>query len=258
MTHVIRRRLPPAVGKLPSIDVGTLPPVEIDEELLSPSDLFHGEQANEQFEQGIMNLEDPDHPGLDQSRDVVLERKVVVSRGSSNLPQRKLVKSPTRIRVVPVQDDEETFAETEPVRIEKKLRAKKTGVNPIEDIMAAMRDGEAVMIKREGSSSYSVSVIPNDIIVSKTGFQYLKKGITGKQYWREVLNPDFEVWSKKWTAMTYSEKIAYAEKHKISWEHIEDERLNVMRLTEAVRKAEHIEKYKEEYRKRSARNKIRG
>jgi hypothetical protein len=161
------------------------------------------------------------------------------------------------------EEDMELFDEPgyepEVVHTKKVTKAKKTGVNPIEDIMKAMREGEAVMIKCLGVNTYQVSVIPNDIIVSKTGFQYLKKGITGRQYWLEVLNPEFEEWSKKWNAMTYSEKLKYAKSKKIKWESVPDNpKLDVMRMSEAVRKAENIEKYKPEYMKRSARSKIRG
>ena len=157
------------------------------------------------------------------------------------------------------EDDVEEEVKPEPVVVARKLKAKKIGVNPIEDIMTAMRSGEAVMIKREGSSTYSVSLVPNDIIVSKVGYKYLKKGISGRQYWDEVLNPEFVEWSKKWNTMTYSEKLEYAEKNGIVWNRKPDnEKYDVMMLTDAVRKFNNIEKYKEQYRKRSARAKVKG
>jgi hypothetical protein len=161
-----------------------------------------------------------------------------------------------------LDSEEEHSVDAEPharLRIEKKMKIKKTGVNPIEDIMLALRQGETVSVMREGLNSYSVAIVPSEIIISKAGFQRMKRGLTGKQYWEEVLNPEFEQWIKRWGTLTYSEKLSYAVTHKIEWVRVEDnERMDVMHLTEAVRKAENIEKYKPEYRKRTARNKIRG
>jgi hypothetical protein len=214
-----------------------------NDNLLPPSAIFTGEEAQRQIEEAI---EDPDQIPLEEDEIDPFEEEVKPSKT-------------TRVRMVttPVVDDAEE--EPEVIKTKKITKARKIGVNPIEDIMTAMRNGEALMLKKEGINTYQVSVIPNDIIVSKTGFQYLKKGITGRQYWDEVLNPAFTEWSKKWNAMTYSEKLKYTKSKGIKWDAVADNpKLDVMRMTEAVRKAENIEKYKPEYRKRSARSKVRG
>jgi len=251
-TNPQRRRL---IGR------GTLPESDT---LLPPAAVFTGEQAELQVQDAL----DAEAQGLDEEYDdtpitaVVdidkqnREEKVVrkLTRNSVTL------KKPSKVEIIVEDDDEEEGKEalpTEPVP-SKKFKARKVGVNPIEDIMNAMRSGEAIMVKREGVNSYQVSVVPNDIIVSKTGFKYLKKGITGRQYWEEVLNPEFAIWSKKWNSMTYTEKVAYATKLGVAWRHTDNERMDVMLMSEAVRKAEHIDKYKPEYMKRSARAKVRG
>lgn len=218
MTAVIRRRIIPR-GVLPS------------EELLPPSEVF--------------NKEEPENPIPVVSKPVKKSRVEIVTSDEEEDFDK--------------EDDIEEVVKPEPIIVTRKLKAKKIGVNPIEDIMTAMRSGEAVMIKREGSSTYTVSLIPNDILISKVGFRYLKRGISGKQYWEEVLNPEFVDWSKKWSTMTYSEKIAYAEKNGITWNRkLDNEKYDVMMLTDAVRKFNHIEKYKEQYRKRAARAKVKG
>lgn len=200
-------------------------------------------------------------PGEDNSVKL-LPPSEVFDKEEEELPvltQPAVDKAP-KLQVIKEEDEDNSTEEEvdqEP-KVTKKLKAKKIGVNPITDIMEEMRSGEAVMIKKDGLSSYTVSIIPNDILVSKTGYKYLKKGLSGKQYWDEVLNPEFPVWSAKWGSMTYDEKLAYAIKNKIVWNKTEDARLNVMLLTEAVRKSLNIEKYKPEYRKRSARAKVRG
>ena len=191
--------------------------------------------------------------------DEEVKTEPVVSKKRTEIP--KLSSSKVKI-VTREEDDEEKDVDEQiqqPVIVDKRVKIKKTGTNPVSDIMDYMRSGEAIMVKKEGTSSYTVSIVPNEILISKTGYQYLKKGVTGKQYWNEVLNPAFVEWSRKWTAMTYSEKLDYAKSHNISWDTVEgNERLNLMNLSEAVRKVENIEKYKPEYMKRSARSKIRG
>jgi len=228
------------------------------ETLLPPAAIFTGEQAELQLQEGLDGV-DIKFQSVDEYDNTELEEltKPPVKSVQSVVPRKV-----SRVQIITRDEDEEDTkvdkVPSEPVPV-KRLKATKVGFNPIEDIMNAMRSGEAVMIKREGTNSYQVSVVPNDIIVSKTGFKYLKKGITGKQYWQEVLNPEFEVWSKKWNSMTYTEKLAYATKLGVTWRRSEsNERLDVMNMSEAVRKAECIDKYKPEYKKRSARAKVRG
>lgn len=225
MTPIIRNNKPPTstrrrllTGRLSS---DSLPP---------PSAIFTGEEAQRQLEEDI---ESPDQLPLEEGETDPFE---------DFEPAKPTIEE-----------------EPEVIKTKRVTKARKIGTNPIEDIMSSLRDGEALMLKKEGINSYQISVIPNDIIISKTGFQYLKKGLTGRQYWDEVLNPEFAVWSKKWNAMTYSEKLKYTKSKKIVWEPVPDnQKLDVMRMTEAVRKAENIEKYKPEYMKRSARSKVRG
>jgi hypothetical protein len=241
----VRRRL---------ITRGTLPA----ELLPPPSAVFGGEQAQAQLEEALEagNAEEYD--------DTPIEEVAKLEEPTTRRIPHNTVRfsKPSKVKVISSEEEpseEESFTETEPVKVEKKFKGKKTGTNPVEDIMKAMRSGEAIMIKCDGLNSYQVSIIPNDIIVSKTGFRYLKKGITGKQYWIEVLNPEFTEWVEKWGKMTYTEKKAYADKLGVVWRRSEtNERLDVMNMAEAVRKAENIEKYKPEYMKRTARAKIRG
>jgi hypothetical protein len=256
MTAIIRSTIPQrrrliGRGKLSESDA-----------LLPPAAVFTGEQADLQMQEVIDSEAQVVDEEYDDSELEEITKKPAESVQTVIKPP---VKKVSRVRIITKDDEEgededvgENTPPSEPVPA-KQLKAKKVGFNPIEDIMNAMRSGEAVMIKREGTNSYQVSVVPNDIIVSKTGFKYLKKGITGKQYWNEVLNPEFEVWSKKWNSMTYTEKLAYATKLGVTWRRSEtNERLDVMNMSEAVRKAENIDKYKPEYKKRSARAKVRG
>lgn len=186
-------------------------------------------------------------------------RRKLIPRGvlppkipETNKPSSEPVK---RVRT---KRSQETSAPEEPMPVDKEFKAKKSGKNPVEDIMEALRKGEAIMVKKEGVSSYAVSIIPNEVIVSKTFNNILKKGIAGGQYWKEVLSPEFTEWIAKWNSMTITEKYEYADKHNIEWKHAENQKLDIMNLTTAAREQSNIEKYKPEYRDRAARSRIRG
>lgn len=186
-------------------------------------------------------------------------RRKLIPRGvlppkipETNKPSSEPVK---RVRT---KRSQETSAPEEPMPIDKEFKAKKSGKNPVEDIMEALRKGEAIMVKKEGVSSYAVSIIPNEVIVSKTFNNILKRGVIGKQYWEEVLNPEFTDWIAKWNAMTTTEKYDYAGEHKIEWKHAENQKLDIMNLTEAARLISGVQKYKPEYQSRQARARIRG
>lgn len=165
------------------------------------------------------------------------------------------VSTPAVPRRIKKRDDK---VENDHVIVDKKFKAKKSGKNPVEDIIEVLRKGEALMIRKDGISSYIVSIVPNEVIVSKTFNNILKKGIIGKQYWEEVLSPEFTEWISKWNAMTVTEKYEYAEKHAIVWKHSDEQKIDIMSLTEAARAAAGVQKYKPEYQSRQARARIRG
>lgn len=71
-----------------------------------------------------------------------------------------------------------------------------------------------------------------------------KPKAVGKEFWDEVLSPEFLEWSKEWTPLTFAEKKKRAVKAGATWDAHKDPRVEVMRITEAYRDAMGIEKYK--------------
>lgn len=81
--------------------------------------------------------------------------------------------------------------------------------------------------------------------------------LSGKAYRDEVRSQDFRDHQVVWKELSFEEKVAQAEKLKVKWAEHDDPRVEVMRVTAAVRKQLGIEKYKLQYRSRAARAAIR-
>jgi len=132
---------------------------------------------------------------------------------------------------------------------------KKTGANPVMDIMELMETGKALLITKESEGVWIVNLSSQDSIVAKIA-DYGK--LSGKQYFEEVANNDYIEWSKEWKQLTYSEKKNKALKLGVVWTKHPNPKVDVMRITDAVRQKLGIQKYKPEYATRLARSKIRG
>jgi hypothetical protein len=76
-------------------------------------------------------------------------------------------------------------------------------------------------------------------------------------FWNEVISPEFREWNEKWAAMSYEQKVKYAKKLGVKWEHDDDPRTDLMRIAPAVRAKEGIKKYKEQYQTRAQRADLR-
>lgn len=176
--------------------------------------------------------------------------------------RRKVVEEPT-------DDDEEEEDEVEekPVKKVTRRRTKKKVVEPepepepqvanVSDLdvfyglLENLDDGATLVITRTGEDTWSVS--GGSAAVLASGPQKLK----GKAYYDEVYSMEFIEHHEMWKQLTASEKKAQAKKLKATWEPHEDERVEVMRVTAAVRAKLGIEKYKEQYQTRAARAAIK-
>ena len=184
-------------------------------------------------------------------------------------PPKKVVRRKKAVVVEPEEDeDEEDEEEDEPVvttrkssrRVKKeeapapvtKRTAAVTTTDPIGLLLNELEAGSVIFLKALGDGEYHMQVSTGAAIA--VGPQKL----TGKAYWDEVLSKEFKDHDEEWKQLSYKEKLAAAKKLKATWESHEDERVDVMRITEAVRTKMGISKYKPEYEDRSARATIRG
>lgn len=153
-------------------------------------------------------------------------------------------------------EDEEEYEEEEvsaPKVGKVKVRKVETVVadNVFAQILEGIETGKSVLITRTGDGKWELSLTDGK---GKSSAGRL----TGKAYWDEVSNPEFTQWNAEWQEKTFDEKKSYAKKLGLKWEEHANPKVEVMRITEAVRNHLGVEKYKEEYRTRSARAAIKG
>lgn len=123
--------------------------------------------------------------------------------------------------------------------------------NPFTDFLQALMDkNQPVIISPQGDGTF-VMELARDAAIQGVG------KLEGQEYWQEVLSPEFDMWSKEWNELTYSEKIEEAKRVGAEWEEHDVEKTNMMRMGAAVRDVLGIEKYKPKYRSRKARQAIR-
>lgn len=196
----------------------------------------------------------------EEEEDEEEEEEVVVKkapRGISRHADKKAQKPPKVEKPAPkkvkVEEPEEEEEEEEVIPA-KKIKVQKVEETVIGSIlveaMKQLGDGKVVVISSLGHDKFSVGY--SDAVAA------VKEKIRGKQYWDIVASPGYKSWNHEWHQKTYDEKVKFAKSKKIKWDTHPNPKVDVIRLTEAVRAALGVEKYKPEYRSRSARANLRG
>jgi hypothetical protein len=141
--------------------------------------------------------------------------------------------------------------EEEEVQQEKTVSVKKADSTVVdmffEQVLESLEDGKSVVITKTGDGKWELSMAGKRDPVVTT------KKLRGKEYWNEVLTPEYQEFAEEWQGLTYVEKRKKAKKAGAKWEEHDDERIDLIRIVDALLKKEGIEKYKEEYRSRLAR-----
>jgi len=186
----------------------------------------------------VVKEEVADEDEVDDEEDEDEDDEVAPVRVIAKRPVSAPVSAPVRKAPVPV----------EPVKI--KPVQQQVADSMFESLFEALPEGKAIIITRIAENKWQVST--NIAKVSKGD------GMSNADYWEETINPEFWAWLNAWKLKSYEQKKAYATKQGIKWAPHADPRIDVMRITQAVRSAEKIEKYKPEYRTRAARASLRG
>lgn len=150
------------------------------------------------------------------------------------------------------EEDDESLDDVE--EYDDSPRAEFGDGNVISAIFDAMAEGQIAVLKKVDSRTILMTLTVEDAGLSVAAGP---RKLSGKEYWQEVLDPDYNEWREEWVELTYEEKVARAKKAKVKWEEHENPKVDVMRLTEAYRKHLGVHKYKPEYRSRSARSAVR-
>lgn len=151
----------------------------------------------------------------------------------------------------PAVEEEEDEEEEAPAPKAKKVKLEKVDDTMVSSIvlelLLSLEDGQAVLFQKS-DGGFSIS--------TGEAVETTKK-LKGKAYWEEVTDPKYREWDEEWREKSYEEKVKFAKKQKLEWNEHENPRVDVIRLTQAVREHLGIEKYKPQYRTRSAREAVK-
>jgi len=174
----------------------------------------------------------------------------------SSKPVIKKVIPPPAKKVVPpapVKKVKQPEPEEDEAPAPKVVKVKSVADTVVDNILPKLLDslvaGKAIIITKIGENKWQV--LPSDAVAKS-------KKVVGKEYWDEVISEEYRQWSEEWSALTFAEKQQRGKKAGIKWNASGDQRIEIMSLTDAMRKHDGIEKYKEQYRDRAARALLRG
>jgi hypothetical protein len=213
----------------------------------------------EELEQEDVDVEEMDD---DEEEEVVVRaaRKVVVEPELED--DEDIGEDEEEVEIKPVRRTRKvtppvvTKAVEEEPEVAKPVRIKKVETQVTEDVLTgvlnALETGQAIQVSRTADNQWQI--VRTDKISNKLGFGKL----TGKEYWDTVLSPEFTKWQEEWAAMTFAEKKKQATKIKAVWEPHDNPKIEIMRITAAMREHLGIEKYKPEYASRGARAALKG
>lgn len=205
------------------------------------------EVDDEEVEEEIPEEEIPEEDDDEEEAPVVIKKAVVP-------PAVKKVAAvaPVAKKAAPAPEPEDDDEETEPVKKVVKVKpvnAELAGANMLE-LLAGMTDGTSLVITKIADNKW--------LFANEMPKAAKPEGLRGNAYWTEVLDEEYLKWYHEWQSLTHDERIKKAKKAGVTWKEDKDPRVNIMRATDAYRTAMGIEKYKPEFRTRSARARLQG
>ena len=200
--------------------------------------------------------EDEDPPFVIKRKTPVPESPKVEKKVISKIEEDEedLVDTFRKDRPLPTRPSKHIEEEEE--EEDKEILLKKTGSNPIGDMLEHMEVGKVLLVTKQSDSSWTIALSTQNDVIMKLAKSGTNK-LTGKAFFDEVINPEYLEWRSEWKELTYAQKKSKALKLGVTWNEHPNPKVDVMRITEAVRKHLNVQKYKEEYRSRSVRGKLR-
>lgn len=177
--------------------------------------------------------------------------------------EEEVVKRPPRRRrrrkVEKPVSVEEKVAEVE---VADSSEEKTTEVDVVEEsaertfagLLAALSEGDALIIRCTAEDTYVISKATHESIASAPEPKPAGKKVSVN----DMLTDEFKEWRTAWAELTYEEKVEKAEEAGVEWNRHENPKVDVMRLSAAMREALGIEKWRPEYSTRAARAAARG
>lgn len=230
-------------------------PVEVEEVEVEETEELEDE---EELEDDVEELEDDVEDDQEEEEEEVTPRKArrfqkpapkVVTKPAlkSKVAALPPVKAVAKGKEPVTDTDELVDEEVKPVGI--KAAPVQVAESILVGLLESLEAGKAIVITKINEKKWQVT---STEVLKSTG------KLRGKEYWDKVRNPEYNAWRTAWKERSFEEKKAYAKKAGIKWTVHANARIEEMNLTQAVREAEGVSKYKPEYASRSARAALRG
>ena len=120
------------------------------------------------------------------------------------------------------------------------------------ELLEAMDDGQSIVLTRLSAATWQFAGAQAALSIPSGPI------LRGKEFKAEVQTEEYKEWHEEWADLTYPEKKKYAKKLKVTWDEHEDQRVDNIRMSSAVRAKLNIEKYKPEYIEKGARDRLQG
>jgi len=226
------------------------------------------EEDDEEYDEDDEEFDDEDEEEEDDApvtkKTVAPAKKTVVPPPASKkvtpppAPAKKAA-APVKQVKTPAAIEEEAEEETEaqaPKTFKVKTVAQQTVGDLLVAVMSELEVGKTVSLTRVSDDKWSLA--PGKAVSAASGAGKL----SGKAFQQEVCTPEYLTWEEEWGTLTAAEKMAKAKKIGVHYEGENDpkldERVKMIRMTQAYREAMGIEKFKPEYRSQKARAALRG
>jgi len=151
-----------------------------------------------------------------------------------------------------VEEDEEPKAKVRRLPAEDKVAqasAQELGTALLEVLDA----GQSLMLRKVGST-YAIYKVDADVFTAKGKRGRGNRAIKLNAFFDIAYSDEFKTWINEWTPLTYEEKVALAKKEGVTWENHETPKIDVMRLSDAMRTKRGVAKWRPEYESKAARD----
>lgn len=234
---IVRRRRPVEVVE----DVEKLELEELEDEVEEEEE----EELPPRTSKNVRNVRKPRSIVDDDEEEDEMEEEEEELPPRTRSRTRKSVRTSQAVKGDDDDEEEEVKEKKSPLKLEKVSKTMHDSI--LSDLLDVLNDGGSLIIHKS-KDTYTIS--------SADGIVRTRK-LKGSEYWDEVSDPAYRKWGEEWRQKTYEEKVKFARKNKLVWNEHDNPRVDVIRLTEAVREYLGIEKYKEQYRTRASRAAIR-
>lgn len=169
-----------------------------------------------------------------------VEKPEVVEEMSADEPEVEPTPEPTATR------RERRQRQPEPEPVEEVDEETVSGFS-LDALLLELDEGKSITVTRTGYDTFTISSGAPAPVVAQPAVSGGNGRLPGS-FWTNIQTPEYNEWIAEWQQMNYEQKVEFAEKNKVQWDEHDNERVDHMRVTQAVQAWKGIEKYQEPYR----------